>query len=179
MSGRNLKSPATQMFSPYPDVWHRMNRPPFLPSQEALNISAVTSGLREPALPGPTSRAPSRRLPTPQAGNLFSLNLYTWMTGVTRSRFLKAVEAVISKVQCLELASPEYTQQAKKEGRGKPFSQHTHTQTYVTLKPRGFKTQNKTSKSGNKGCGLTRRRGGSPRGEPPPNQKNTEQLCSS
>lgn len=26
---------------------------------------------------------------------IFFLNLYTWMTGVTRSRFLKAVEAVI------------------------------------------------------------------------------------
>lgn len=92
MSGRNLKNPATQMFSKYPDVWHGADHaPPSLPSQEAPDISALTSGLHR--VPAARSCA-SSRLPTLGLG-IFFLNLYTWMTVVTRSRFLKAVEAVI------------------------------------------------------------------------------------
>lgn len=54
------------------------------PVPRGLDVSALTSG---PQRVRAAKTCTSSRLPTLGFGILFFLNLYTWMTGVTRSRF--------------------------------------------------------------------------------------------
>lgn len=89
---QNLKSPATQMFFQYPDVWQGTDHVPS--SREALGILSLTSSLQR-LLTARSEHPVSSHHPLSGVEFFFLQNLYTWMIRVTRSRFLKAVEAVI------------------------------------------------------------------------------------